>query len=374
MLFVCLSHFTGVFLAPWENASLSPVLRSWGKVAVTISMIASPSFVAVSGIVIGYLYRGNPAGMRALRRKLIDRGLFLLLIGHALLAFPAFLQQREALHALRFEMITDAIAIAIIIGPSLVLWLSPRGRIVVGTAILVLSWCATYLWIPGGTVERIIERYAFGMVDEPTLSGFPFVPWLGVYVLATVLGERVGGYVEASRPRQGDRVLYRVGAIALGIGAAFGIARHALRAVSPELLNAHATLAGFLAPGRKFPPGPVYLLLFGGAGMILIAKAFSFGRDETRAYLTRPLSTIGRASFFVFILQDYVYYAALPALDLPYPQLWPMYFVATILLFLAAAALWNSLDGNRYLTVGLWRTAPMMRAMRARARTTLAAR
>ena len=373
MLFVCLSHFTGAFLAPWENASLSPVLRWWGRVAVTISMIASPSFVAVSGIVIGYLYRCNPAGMPALRRKLIDRGLFLLLIGHTLLALPAYSQQREA-HALLFEMITDAIAVAIIIGPSLVLWLSARGRIVVGAAILVLSWCVTYLWVPLGTIALIIERYAFGIVDERTLSGFPFVPWLGIYVLATVLGERVGGYVEASRPRRGDRVLYRVGAIAVGIGAAFSIARHALRALSPELLNAHGTLAGFLAPGRKFPPGPVYLLLFGGAGMILIAKAFSFGRDETRAYLTRPLSTIGRASFFVFILQSYVYYAALPALDLPYPQLWPVYFVATILLFLAAAALWNSLDGNRYLTVGLWRTAPIVRAMRARVRMTLTAR
>lgn len=189
MLFVCLSHFTGTFLAPWANPSLSPILRSSARLAITISMIASPSFVIVSGFVVGYLYRCNAAAMPGLRRKLIDRGLFLLLIGHFLLALPTYLQFRVMSLALRSEMITDAIAVAIIIGPSLVLGVSSRGRLVVGSAILVLSWWVSYLGIPQAAVAVSVGRYVFGLADDPAAPGFPVVPWLGVYVLGTVLGE-----------------------------------------------------------------------------------------------------------------------------------------------------------------------------------------
>ena len=372
MLFVCLSHFASTFLAPWDNPSLSPGVQWSGAMAVTISMIASPTFVSVSGIVVGYLYRSNPNGMSALRRKLIDRGLFLLLVGHCLLSVPAYVQFHNTPDAVRFEMITDAIGVAIIIGPTLLMWVSARGRIVLGTAILIISWCVSYLWTPHGPFLLIVVRYAFGFSNE--LSGFPFVPWLGIYVLATVLGERVGTHARASRPRQGDALLLRIGVVSLGLGIVSSAARHTLRSLMPALVNAHGTLSGFLATGRKFPPGPIYLLLFGGAGMILIAKAFSLSRDDRWAPLTRPLGAIGRASFFVFILQSYVYYIAVPALGLPYPQLWPFYYAASLLFFLASASLWNALDGNRYLTVGLWRTVPIVRAVRSRVRTAFAAR
>ena len=372
MLFVCLSHFASIFLAPWDNPSLSPIVQWSGMLAVDISMMASPTFVSVSGIVVGYLYRCNPQGMPALRRKLIDRGLFLLLVGHGLLAVPSYVQFHRTPGALRFEMITDAIGVAIIIGPSLLMWISARGRIVVGTGLLALAWCVSYLWAPHGTFASIMARYAFGFTDE--LSGFPFIPWLGVYVLATVLGERVGTYARASQPRRGDALFLRVAMISLGIGIAATVARHMVRALTPALMNEHDSLFGFVAASRKFPPGPIYLLLFGGAGMILIAKAFSLSRDDKWAPLTRPLGAIGRASFFVFILQSYVYYIALPPLGLPYPQLWPLYYVTSLLFFLAAAALWNAFDGNRFLTIGLWRTVPIVRAMRSRVRTALAAR
>src|SRR5438045_8054482 len=91
MLFVCLSHFASTYLAPWDNPSLSPIVQWSGAMAVTISMIASPTFVIVSGIVVGYLYRCNPSGMPSLRRKLIDRCLFPLPLRQWLLSVPAYL-------------------------------------------------------------------------------------------------------------------------------------------------------------------------------------------------------------------------------------------------------------------------------------------
>jgi len=80
MLFVCLSHFSGNYLATSISGAASSTLTRSAWAAETVSMIASPTFVAVSALVVGYLYRVHPAGMPALRRKLIDRGLFLLLV------------------------------------------------------------------------------------------------------------------------------------------------------------------------------------------------------------------------------------------------------------------------------------------------------
>jgi hypothetical protein len=373
MLFVCLSHFAAAFLARENNPALSPAMWWCGAMASTISMIASPSFIGVSGIVVAYLYRVNPAGMPALRRKLIDRGLFLLLVGHLLLAYPYYAQFHDT-SSLRFEMITDTIAVLIIVAPSLVMWTSARTRLLIGTLLLGLSWSASYLWTPSNPLVIILARYAFGLSSDVAATGFPFMPWLGVYVLATVLGDRLGEIARSSEARPVSKVLVLPGVIAIAVGAAITIARHALRAWAPSFANAHATLFGFLSLGRKFPPGPVYLLVFGGAGMILIAKSFAVARADSWRPIARPLGAIGRASFFVFILQGYVYVLALPAMGLPYPELWLVYYAASILVFFGAATLWNSFDANRFLSVGLWRTVPLVRAVGARLRTNLVAR
>src|SRR5262249_1592055 len=159
---------------------LSPAIVWSGQLAGFISMIASPSFIVVSGVVVGYLHRANPSGMPSLRRKLIDRGLFLLLIGHFLLAYPYYVQDHDP-SDLRFERITDAIAVLIVIGPSLVMWTSARARVPIGVALLGLSWSVSSLWTPSNPVVLLFTRYAFGLSDDTLVTGFPFMPWLGVY-------------------------------------------------------------------------------------------------------------------------------------------------------------------------------------------------
>ena len=373
MLFVCLSHFVVACVAPWGNPALSPVLRRSAELAVTLSMIASPTFVSVSGIVIGYLSRLNPSQMPALRRKLVDRGLFLLLIGHVLQAVPAFYTSRDVAQALRFVFITDVIGVAIIVGPSLVMWTSAAARAVLGVSLLLLTWAVSYFWTPHGAMAAELVRYAFGKPVEPMFSGFPLVPWLGVYVLATILGEWLGKDAQAAESHRAEKQLLRLGAAGVVAGAAITIGRHALRDLAPALASSHDVLLGFLAL-RKFPPGPTYLVFFGGAGMILVSTAFALAHHRLWTYVTRPLSAIGRASLFVFVIQGYVYYLAVPAIGLRFPQIWPVYYAATILFFLGLATLWNRFDGNRYLTVGLWRTVPIVKAVHARVLTTLAAR
>lgn len=364
MLFVCLSHFSASYLATSVAGAVSSTLSRSAWVAETVSMIASPTFVGVSALVVGYLHRVHPAGMPALRRKLIDRGLFLLLVGHVIQA-PVYVAGTMS-DGLRILFITDVIALAIIIGPTVMMRTGAAARLLAGAALMTSSWLATAFWLPHTAIGRLIARYAFGLVvSAGDFAGFAPVPWLGVYLLMTVLGERLGEHVRAGELDKSESALTRIGAAVMLAGAVFAVVRALLRAVAPGFVGAHAGIS-LWSVTHKWPPGPAYLLFFGGAGLILISRAFALSRFSSMAYLTRPLASLGRASFFVFVLQGYLYSLVLPPLHLPYPQLWPGYYVVTILLLIGAAVIWDRFDGNRYLTVGLWHAIPLARTLRAR--------
>ncbi|HXQ76602.1 MAG TPA: hypothetical protein VN797_00255, partial [Gemmatimonadaceae bacterium] len=62
MLFVCLSHFSANYLVSAAKGGADAMMSGSAWMATTFSMIASPTFVAVSALVVGYLYRVHPAG------------------------------------------------------------------------------------------------------------------------------------------------------------------------------------------------------------------------------------------------------------------------------------------------------------------------
>jgi len=345
MLFVCLSHFSVNYLATSLDGGVSATLRRSAWVATTVSMIASPTFVAVSALVVGYLYRVHPAGMLELRRKLVDRGLFLLLVGHILQA-PVYAESGRMSDGIRLVFITDVIGLAVIIGPTIMMRTTPATRLRAGAALTTGSWLAAAFWVPITDVGRLVARYALGVDTTGNFVGFPPVPWLGVYLLMTVVGERIGEHARRGEFDTGESVLNRIGFALMATGAAFVAVRRVLRVVVPGFVAGHGNLS-LWSVAQKFPPGPVYLLFFGGAGLMLISRAFALSRDSSLGYLTRPLATLGRASFFVFVLQGYLYYLALPPLHLPHPYLWGGYYMVTILLLMGAAGLWDHLDGNR---------------------------
>ena len=364
MLFVCLSHFSANYLATAVASGASSALRRSAWAAGLVSMIASPTFVTVSALVVGYLYHLHPAGMPALRRKLIDRGLFLLLVGHVIQA-PVYGAGKMS-DGLRFLFITDVIALAIIIGPTVMMRTGAATRLLAGAALMTSSWLATAFWVPQTEIGHLVARYALGQLDSAgDFVGFPPVPWLGVYLLMTVLGERLGQHARAGELDRRETALTRIGAAAMLAGATFATARFVLRAVAPGFVAAHGGIS-LWSVAHKWPPGPAYLLFFGGAGLMFISRAFALSRFSSIAYLTRPLASLGRASFFVFVLQGYLYTLVLPALHLPHPEFWPGYYVVTILLLVGAAVIWDHFDGNKYLTVGLWQAMPLARTVRAR--------
>src|SRR5205814_9108063 len=141
MLFVCLAHFANAyhFVSGADDT---------GGYIVMIGLIASPTFVTVSGLVAGFLAVTRSSSFAALRRKLFDRGLFLLVVGHAILALSGIVTGRGFSAAYRVGYITDVIGFAVMLGPALVASLQARSRLLLAMSVFALSLAAVFLWIP----------------------------------------------------------------------------------------------------------------------------------------------------------------------------------------------------------------------------------
>ena len=364
MLFVCLAHFTNAYFFLNGNGEI-------GINLVVIGMLASPTFVTVSGLVAGFLAVTRRNSFPRLRRKLIDRGLFLLLVGHLVLALSGLFAGAGFFRAYRVGYITDAIGFAILFGPWLVATLPARSRLLLAAVVFALDWCAILFWVPSDGIATLAKQYLVGVVNPgqwgSTGGGFPAIPWFAVYIIGTVIGERVGAYYEGKSQRAAHLLLAKIGVVGvvctvgIKIGLVF-LGRSAL------FTKAHGTLNHFLSFYQKFPPGPVYLCFFGGAGMLLVAGILESGRRGVQPFLFNQLRQIGLASFFVYIVQFYVYGVVLRALRLPYTPFWPLIFLFSIALLAAVASAWNLSEGNRFLTVGI---GPLLERTTHRRRTTL---
>src|SRR4051812_38573057 len=78
MLLVFLSHFAQGYFGETSTGRVPRVL--W-----RVGLVASPTFVIISGTLLGFLYAQSRDDFGPVQSKLIDRGLFLLTLGHVLI-------------------------------------------------------------------------------------------------------------------------------------------------------------------------------------------------------------------------------------------------------------------------------------------------
>ncbi len=365
MVFVCLAHFSNAyFFGAGEDAE--------GMYLVVIGMIASPTFVTMSGLVAGFLAMTRSESFDHLRLKLIDRGLFLLIVGHAILAFSGVFAGRGFAYALKIGYITDVVGFAVIVGPSLIASVRPKVRLILAVGVYALSWLVVFLWHPASGLALGIKQYAIGIpnLTDSTRGDFPLLPWFAVYLIGTVIGQHIGALYAVRREKSAHIFLAKLGAVSLAIGVAAKIALHVFRDFAPVVDRVHPLLMFSISSYQKFPPGPVYLLYFGGLGMLLVALILECGRRQMVPVLFNLLRQLGLASLFVYIAQFYVYVVVLRPLHLPFSHFWPLLFVSSLLILVAAAKVWNSREGNRYLTVGVVATAKWIRKRRSPALST----
>src|SRR5262245_42606936 len=262
MLFVLVSHFGLTF---FDDGDIR------GLVLETITLIASPTFMIVSGLLVGFLHRTRPADFARLRRALLDRGVFLLTIGHVLILCASW----PLLHTARCVIITDAIGIAMILGPAVVERLSAAERLTIAAALYATSWAAT-LWLhPAGAGARLTAEVLFGTVQvSRTTVIFPIVPWCCLDIAASVLGERLGAYFLAGDQRGMGRLLSRTGVAAVFAAPLLKLANVAERTLAGAGRSATAradAIRMLTSPHVKFPPSPAYFLFYGGLGLLWVS-------------------------------------------------------------------------------------------------------
>jgi hypothetical protein len=353
MFFVCLAHSVDLQLATavQSGAIAESALSFW---LLTISMIASPTFMIISGAMLGYLFATTGAGFARIRAVLADRALFMLTVVHVLILIPMTMAGRPLADSLRFLFITDAIAISIIAGLFLLPRMGRRSRIILGTGLFFVAWAALRLWHPHGAWPLAAKQALIGLESAEThvfATTFPVLPWFGVYLCATVLGELIA---EWRRNLWRPNWFYRCAFIGMWMILG-GIVLRALYFLMPisGQLDPALVVYRLTYPLQKFPPSLAYLLTFGGAGLVMMGAVFSLGARGYANRLIGSLAVIGQASLFVWTFQFYVYDWLLTYWLPASIAVWFLQFALSIVLIYGAAHIWLVAGGNRLLTLGL---------------------
>ncbi len=333
MLLVFESHFALMYFIPAGAMTAQ-------RIASYIALPSSPIFVLLSGLVLGILASDRGSKFPAQRIRLVDRGLFLLLPAHFVIRFAHHWVDRGLGPGARWVFMTDAIGVCLVLVPWIVRRVDGWGRVLLGMALLAVSWCIYLEWRPTGPDGDLLKAILVGDVRQKG-AVFALLPWMGAYVIATVAGERL-----AQWRRSGEPVVTRL----FGLGCACAVPS----AIAHALSRGNGPLAAqILSAGQKYPPGPTFLLGSAALGCMILAAA---AWVEDRGLFRRAfgiLALLGRTSLVVFVMQYFVYYVGFFLLRLPMSPLWPLYFGVSVLINLGCSWLWDEYFGNRYLTVGL---------------------
>lgn len=352
MLGVFLAHFGTAYLLTHDRYAES----GW---AFTLGRIAAPTFVLVSGLLLGYRSFLRPLRFGDHADGLVDRALFLLTIGHLLLLLAHAPLAGGIAPALRWEFMTDAIGLSLLCGVALVSRVGMAGRLALGAAIYSASWIALLLWEPTAFGARLAKETLFGTTRGANLytDSFPLLPWFGAYLAATAVGEWLARRAATDGLAAPLAKLRNAGLAALVLALALRGGEFLVTIVNGQTLPWGVVVHLLLSPSQKLPPGPAYLLFYGGAGAVLIWTMLALETRRAGTFIVRELSILGRASLALFIAQYFVFFTAFPLLRLPSTPWWPLLLLVAVLFLVGFARVWDRMHWNRYLTVGYPRLA-----------------
>lgn len=345
MLFVFLAHFQWIYFVQDD-----PRARAFSSVLGPITMVAGPTFMIISGLMLGFLNQTRKNDFEIIRDKLIDRGLFLLTIGHVLITIAHVPVAGSLLKALRWGYITDAIGFSFILGSILIGKMQLRGRLFLSGVIYLISWFGVLFWHPGNGFLLFLKETFFGSSYKVVYTyNFPLFPWFSLYFSGSCLGQVVANYYLNRKESMINSLIRTAGLVAVSISIFIIFVRHLI--FNLGFIPFNQMIMFLTSPYQKLPPSPVYFLFFGGVGLILVYVLF---RYEKASLLTRFIDLVdllGRTSLFVFILQYFVFYTALRLMNLPFTKFWPFYFLASIVIMSGLSHIWNKTNCNRFLTV-----------------------
>ena len=348
MLFVLLSHFGQSYFG--HNGSDALL-----KIFLLIGMVATPSFIVISGSMLGYFYETRKENFGLIRYKMIERGLFMMTIGHLLIAYARLADSENYWSAFSSVFVTDTIGFCIVLGPALYglsAFRKPSVRLISGIVLFAVSWVGILCWSLEGAMGIGLKFAIIGAIENarelhPLNYSFPLLPWFAVYVASTCIGEKIG-QLRDPLVETYDKIchfLLRLGVSSLAGAALLFSGVKIVKTLFPGKVDWLSPLG---SPYEKLPPGPAYLMFYGGIGILIL---YLFFRFENRAVFERTrqmTATLGQTSLFVFLLQFYVYaFFSLTKLD--YSAFWPIYFLGSVAFTILISQIWLKKGLNRYL-------------------------
>lgn len=355
MFFVGISHISYYILSSAPH--LSATLRALG-------FFATPNFLLMSGLACGYqLARVNtvPAAWR-----IVDRGLFVLLVGHCLIAGSLAYIVRPGT-AFVHIVITDSIGLILCMAP-LLRHISSRQLLETGGVLFVAATAIGELWRPTTMLGAAIAGPLLGvdvgiLPDNGWISAT--VPLAGLFLIGAGIGKFINTLQRERSAAAAWKPLLLSGAAAIILAVVLNVIRHLIKhppvgTFDPSFWD--DAWLNLLDVRQKVPPTPAYALFYGGIGIALVGLIGLLPRGAGR--LPRHLqsaasipATVGRASFVSYVSLQWMVdftprclgfdgWLAIPALALSY------LILITLVMFLIART-WDRHGGNRLLTVGL---------------------
>jgi uncharacterized membrane protein len=357
MFAVCMSHFGADILSGHRYVAYA---------LMDAGLIATPLFLILSGVVVGYLSSTTRQPASDIRARLIDRGFFLIVVGHTIIAAcsTASAVERHTWTSSLFHSlyITDVIGLALCIAA-----FSPPPRqenmewlFIRSLGLYLISWLMAMSNQMLPTVLQLPAMVLFGA--QNTLgTTIDYETPIAPYVALVLTGQAVGKFLSPRLTTSASQLMLgkyflKIAACAISLALVIKVGWSATKPhTGGAFMNA---VSMTLSPLQKLPPGPTYLLFYGGAGvgvsgLILIAVA-----QKTLTWFISALALVGRASFFVFVLQFLIFWVIVPKFGQPMlARGWPLSFALSIAFIWLSAAAWDRMKGNQWLTLGLRRSA-----------------
>ena len=348
MLFACLAHF-----AWWmENAYPSLSMRM-----ATIGMVATPAFMVLSGSMIGL--KAGRAGVvgRKMRLDLIDRGIFLIIVAHLLIAVAEVHRSGTLVQRLEQFNSVDEIGVGCILFGAFngLAIRSIRVLLALAISLACLGWALALSWHPLMPTAKVVEELLVGQLTKNLIIDYacPMAPFLALFVAGVVLGRFVAQREHQGRLDSMAKPLCLLGATlaAAALAVHLGYRWAAMRGWVPADSAWQATLVIL----RKTPPSPGYLTFFTGLALLMFGLLTDLRRAAHMRWLLEWLATIGQVSLFVFVLQYFVFWTLPDLLSLRPAGYFPLLFAGQVALLWFMARWWGRIGGNRWIRIGLRR-------------------
>src|SRR2546423_13555141 len=113
---------------------------------------------------------------------------------------------------------TDALGVSVILGLTLLDRTSRAVRVVLGLLLFWLAWALVYRWRPHAGFVELTKELLTGAIPNRVLAySVPMLPWFGIYLLCTTLGEHIGKFYARGDTARVEKTLFTLGVSAVAV-------------------------------------------------------------------------------------------------------------------------------------------------------------